>query len=65
MEDEDRGRSGTRAVSVTNDDSLTPTQRFARAIQRRDALIRGRERRDSAGENHGKRRRIVNPGSAD
>lgn len=47
--------------SVTNDDSLTPAQRFARAILRRDALIRDRERRDSQPKIKDKRREVINP----
>jgi hypothetical protein len=60
MGDEDTGRSANRPMSVTNDDSLTPTQRFARAVQRRDALIQERERRDSAAGVHEKRCRVIN-----
>ena len=37
MGDDETSRSGKGAVSVTNDDSLTPARRFTRAIQRRDA----------------------------
>jgi hypothetical protein len=61
MGDEEAGGSGKGAVSVTNDDSLTPTQRFARALQRRDALIRDRERRDAAAEKDKKPPRVTNP----
>ena len=61
MRDEQTGRSEKRPSSVMNDDSVTPAQRFARAIQRRDALIRDRERAAAAGESHEKRRRIINP----
>ena len=50
------GRSGKGPSSVTNDDGLTPVQRFARAIERRDGLIRERERRDSAAKSHEERR---------
>lgn len=60
MGDEETGRIGKGPSSVTHDDNLTPAQRFARALQRRDALIRERERRDSAARNHEERRRIMN-----
>jgi hypothetical protein len=65
MGDEETGRSGQRAERVTNDDNLTPTQRFERAIERRDALIRDREQQNSAGQNHEKRRRVMKPVSAE
>ena len=58
MRDEEGGRGGKGPSSATNDDSLTPAQRFARAVQRRDALIRDRERLDPAAANHEKPRRI-------
>ena len=61
MKDEEKGRGGKGPSSVTNDDNLTPAQRFARAVHRRDALIRDRERLDPAADNHEKRRRIINP----
>lgn len=46
MGDEEMDRVGKGPGSVANDDSLTPTERFARAVQRRDALIRDRQRRE-------------------
>jgi hypothetical protein len=63
-EDEPAGRA-TRPVNVIDDDGLTPTQRFNRAIERRDALIRDRDRTDSGARAHAKRPRVIDPDSGE
>lgn len=65
MGDDETRDSGRGGVTVTDVESLTPTQRFARAIERRDALIRDGEQRDAAAREREKRRRIMSSGPAE